>query len=161
MRTLSVEEMEVLLGTSLMQAYEQGGFVMFRVMPGLRDEAKYPPKAGVAKTSAHFFSLGPGYDAAHVAREVEEMLLREPTDIREVIAVGKTLGNQEKVDLMIYAPTITGDPKVFLKIVRWPDWKGFGLTCHRWDDDEDIARDKEMVGFSNTGETLVMQKGRK
>lgn len=147
--TIPVEDIEVDFQASLEEAFRKNGFTSHRINPKLLNEDAFVSKLkGVQMAMAHFFSPGAGYQIKDLPAIMQDRIIRPPRDIREVIAVGKVLG-EAKCDYAIYAPEITGEPGKLLHISRFPGWPGFGFTVQTFEDDRENLWDLQMIGFSN------------
>ncbi|MEY2664471.1 MAG: hypothetical protein RIT04_279 [Candidatus Parcubacteria bacterium] len=136
----------------LLEAFLANNFLKFRINPRLLDESKFPrnPELKVDRLMAHFFQSPAGCMLDELPKEMaEQMMIRPPDDIREVIALGKILKNN--CDYWIYAPKITGSTDLFLRIMRHDEWAGYGMTISRLLDAEKNLWDLDQIGFSNTG----------
>lgn len=127
----------------------KGKFIAFRIAPQLRDESKFGQKfPGVeVPVNAHFFQVPAGYQLTDLPKFMNERLIRGPKDIREIFALAQVI-DEEKCEFAIYAPEISGRDDVILKVHRWPEWPGLGLTPSTIDPDDENAWDFECIGFS-------------
>jgi hypothetical protein len=127
------------------------GFLDFRVHPRLKQESAVPNHpAGSIATLAHLFSPGGGYMVPDMKKFMEERLIRPPLDIREILALGPQLTDEE-LEYAIYAPHLTGsdNPETVLKIIRHRGWQGIGLVPSTINsDDNEYPSDFTWIGFS-------------
>jgi hypothetical protein len=129
-------------------ALKENHFLEFRVDPRFRKNENFPPRlSGEQRTLAHFYQVPAGYELKNMPKILADRVLREPLDIREVIAVGKTLEG-ERHEYAIFAPSITGEARKLIKILRHPGWQGLGLMISVFDPDEDKLWEMNFIGFS-------------
>ncbi|MES2215956.1 MAG: hypothetical protein V4481_01535 [Patescibacteria group bacterium] len=147
METIRIEELEFVLDQPLQIALNKNGFIDFRIHPAFRGNSFPPTMTGQRSTLAHFWQVPAEQELKDVPRLMAERVLREPLDIREVIAIGSTQ-KKEKVDLTVFAPQITGSDRKFLRILRYPGWTGLGFLISGFDSDDENLQDLNMVGFS-------------
>lgn len=136
------------------QAMVAGKFTPFRMTPLLRTRRDFSPRSREkGKVEAHFLRLPEGTelpDALQIMQEsVGKKILREPRDIREVLALGPLAFQSQRRALAIIAPELV-DPNLknlILKLERWPDW--MGLIPNTWDPEHDSFEEFEFVAFSD------------
>lgn len=146
---IGIREIQTNYDHTLAKALEENGFDPFRVHPDLRNESKFRPALeGSHPGLSHFFEVPAGYELRDLPEALEDRVIRNPRDLWEVIALGKTI-NEEKCEFTIYAPEITGEARKFLKIHRWPGWKGLGLTIKGFNPDDENLWDLQFIGFSD------------
>jgi hypothetical protein len=148
LEVIGLENITVDYKQALKEALQENGFLEFRVNPRFRNEKDFISKIkGSADLLAHFFRTPTGSELKDMPEIMEDRILSVPRDIREVIAIGKTI-KEEVCDYLIYAPQITGQPRSLLRIMRYPEWQGFGLTISNHDPDDENFWDHQFIGFS-------------
>jgi hypothetical protein len=145
---IAVQDLNVDLTKPLKTLFAENHFIEFRITPKLLVEQDFPPGIGVHRPKAHFFKSPAGAMLEELPAIMQDRILRPPENIREVISLGAVL-NETQCDYWIYAPKITGQPKTFLRLVRYPDWKGYGLMFSNHNPDDQNLWDLELIGFSS------------
>ena len=77
------------------------------------------------------------------------IVLRQPNDIREVLALGPYASKHEECRLVIAAPHLVspGVPNLVLKLLKCPEW--MGLIPNTWDPEYDRTDRVGFVAFSD------------
>jgi hypothetical protein len=146
---IEIRDLETDYEQTIATSLVENGFAHFRVNPQLMNEGRFRPQLpGKKPLLSHFFQPPTGSKLDDIPELMQERILREPKDIREVIALGKTI-TENKCEFVIYAPQITGESRKLLKIARWPNWTGLGLTISSFDPEDENLWDLTLVGFSD------------
>ncbi len=145
---IEVADLRVDYKAPIKKALEQAGFILFRVNPRFLKEEDFQPKFnGLADIHGHVFNIGAGYDIKDIPGQMEDRIIRPPKDLREVIAFGSTV-KASRCDYAVYAPEITGRPDGLLRITKYPDWAGPGLTVGNFDPEDEKLWELRLIGFS-------------
>lgn len=112
---------------NLADAMTTNRFPLNRTDESLADERRFP---AVRKKSYPLIAkrtrVPPGYEEDDIPLVMKEIRARDPQDIREILALG-----QEMVGLSftyhIFAPSLTGDVRRFIKFTALSTEPGFGL----------------------------------
>lgn len=147
---IDLRDLTVNYQQTIADAMRDGSFIPFRVHPRLKDEDLFRPKFdGISVlVNSHFFQVPAGSELSDLPRVMEERIIRGPRDIREIFALGSVI-HEEKCEFAVYAPEITAFDNVVLKVCRWPDWPGFGISPSTIDPAEENVWDYEFIGFSD------------
>ncbi|MEN9621901.1 MAG: hypothetical protein RLZZ67_335 [Candidatus Parcubacteria bacterium] len=142
-------------GLSVENAIKQGGYTPSRMTQLLQTRRDFRSYSAEKKTVvAHITCVQMECRIGDVLPLAQDnvpkgIVLRQPKDIREVLALGPYASQRSECSLAIVAPHLVspGLANLILKLLKYPEW--MGLIPNTWDPEHDRINQYGFVAFSD------------